>query len=131
MQSFCAKFFLIFLFFSTQLFALSPEKRLSDEKQEERARSLFMQVRCVVCGGQVIENSDSNFSFELRQLIREKILVGKNDAQIKQELVAEFGQDILTNPTVTSKSGFPLFFLTAIFIAISAVLFAKIFTKKS
>lgn len=77
-------------------FALAPENRLADDVQEQRAMKLFLEVRCLVCSGQVIENSNTEFSFEMRKLIREKIESGKSDQEIKSDLVKEFGQDILT-----------------------------------
>ena len=89
------KIFLLFLFL-TPTYALSPENRLPDQKLEERAMKLFLEVRCLVCNGQVIENSDSEFSFEMRKLIRGKIAEGKSDEEIKTELIEEFGSDILT-----------------------------------
>ncbi len=92
------KLFLVTLFFFSSLnsFALTPENRLTDESQEQRAMKLFLEVRCLVCEGQVIENSNTEFSFEMRKLIREKIESGKSDEEIKSDLIKEFGKDILT-----------------------------------
>lgn len=87
--------FSICIIFTTPSFGLSPEPHLANEQQEQRARSLFLEVRCLVCQGQVIENSDTEFSYDMRQLIRKKIQAGKSDQDIKNELSAEFGQDIL------------------------------------
>lgn len=112
--------FLAVLFFLSSAQALSPETRLADEKQEQRAMRLFLQVRCVVCGGQVIENSDTEFSFQMRQLIREKISAGKVDEEIKNELVKEFGQDILTKPDRSNLALWllPLAFAVILFFAL-------------
>jgi cytochrome c-type biogenesis protein CcmH len=71
-------------------------------------------VRCLVCGGQVIENSDSEFSFEMRKLIRAKIAEKKSDAEIKSELIAKFGSDILTEVNAKN-NGFLLWILPVIF----------------
>lgn len=95
------KIFLINLFFLISFLskshALSPEPRIPDEAKEQRAMKLFLEVRCLVCEGQVIENSDTAFSFEMRKLIRRKILEGKSDEEIRQDLVQNFGEEILTN----------------------------------
>ncbi len=88
---------LTFIFFSLSTFALSPEARLSDEEQEQRAMQLFLEVRCLICGGQVIENSNTEFSYEMRKLIRQKVSSGLTNEEIKTELVKEFGEDILTS----------------------------------
>lgn len=85
----------VFLLFAANSFALSPEKRLVDENLEQRAVALFKQVRCLVCQGQVIESSDTEFSASMRELIRKKISAGEKDAEIKTQLITEFGEDIL------------------------------------
>jgi len=120
--------FLITLLTSFESFALSPEPRLSDENQEQRAMNLFLEVRCLTCQGQVIENSDSEFSYEMRQLIRRKISDGKSDENIRIELVDQFGSDILVN-VGTSRSGILLWILPLAF-ASSGVAFLLMRKKK-
>ena len=106
--------------------ALAPEVRFSDEIQEERARKLFLEVRCLVCNGQVIESSNTEFSFEMRKLIRKKISEKKSDEKIKKELVEEFGDDILTTPNAKTFKGFLLWFLPVVFAIVIAVILIKI-----
>ena len=93
MKNFCKIFFLIL--FSANAFALSPERHLSDESQEQRALKIFIEVKCLVCAAQSIESSNTEFSKEMRELIREKISLGKNDDEIRNELTKEFGENIL------------------------------------
>ena len=64
---------------------------------------LFLEVRCLVCNGQVIENSDSEFSYQMRKNIRQKIATGKTDDEIRAELTQEFGENILTKPSNKNK----------------------------
>ncbi len=122
MKIFCKNLAVFFLLFSLSAHAFSPEERLTDEALEQRAMNLFLQVRCVVCGGQVIENSNSEFSFGMRKLIRQKIANQKSDVEIKAELVEKFGADILTEPSVKN-GGFLLWFLPIFFSLIAAIFF--------
>lgn len=85
--------------------------------------ALFLEVRCLVCNGQVIENSDSEFSFQMRKNIRQKITEGKTDEEIRSELVAEFGDDILTKPS--GKNLIILWGLPLIFAALAIQLFRQ------
>jgi cytochrome c-type biogenesis protein CcmH len=101
-------------------YAFAPEERLADELQEQRARNLFLEVRCLVCEGQVIESSDTAFSFEMRKLIRNKILAGKNDEEIRQDLIDEFGEDILISE-INGKNKI-LFILPVLFAIIMLIL---------
>lgn len=118
MKNFLAKIFVIFLF-SFSAFALSPEEKLKDETLEQRAMALFLEVRCLVCNGQVIENSDTEFSHQMRKNIRQKIVSGKSDEEIREELVQEFGENILTRPS--SKNRILLWALPLVFTVVAGM----------
>jgi len=113
------------LFFDFSAFALTVEPRLTDPAQEQRAMNLFLEVRCLVCEGQVIESSNTEFSYEMRKLIRQKILAGKSDKEIKSELVQEFGEDVLTD--VSSKNNGILLWLLPLFFGIICAVFFRRF----
>ena len=100
MKIFYRIFFLIF-FFIQNSFALSTENRLTDPALEARAMNLFLIVKCMVCNGQVIENSDTKFAHDLRQYIRQKIIVGLSDEEIKNDLINQFGDEIIMQPKST------------------------------
>lgn len=121
------RIFLIILCFNSYAFA--PEERLSDELQEQRARNLFLEVRCLVCEGQVIESSDTAFSFEMRKLIRNKISAGKNDKKIRKELIDEFGEDILISE-INGRNKI-LFLLPVLFAIIMLVVTIISLSKKT
>ena len=104
-------FFILFFFAAN---ALTPEDRLTDESQERRAMNLFLSVKCLVCAGQSVESSNTEFSFEMRKLIRQKIVTGKSDEQIKLELTKEFGENILLSSQKNN------------FLTISIILFATL-----
>lgn len=119
MLKFYLRNLLFFTLISSPAFALSPEEKLPEQHLEQRASELFLEVRCLVCNGQVIENSDTEFSYQMRKNIRQKIADGKSDDQIRKELVAEFGENILTRPSGLNKLilfGLPLAFAIAILI---------------
>lgn len=70
----------------------------SNPKMEERARALQRQLRCLVCQGESIDESQAPLAAELRHLVREQMGEGKSDGQIKQFLVARYGDFILMEP---------------------------------
>ncbi len=125
MRVFCAKILLLLaILCPLKVFALTPEPRLTDDAQEQLAMKIFLEVRCLTCQGQVIENSDSEFAYEMRQLIRRKISENKNPDQIKDELVQQFGADILINPQ-TNKQNALLWILPLLFSGAIAIIFLK------
>lgn len=71
---------------------------LSDPALEARARSLQKELRCMVCQGESIDESNAQLAADLRALIRERIKAGDSDAQIKQFLVSRYGDFILMKP---------------------------------
>ncbi len=67
---------------------------------EDRARALFSELRCVVCQNQSIDESDADVAKDLRAIVREQIVAGKTDKQVRAYLVNRYGEFILLNPVV-------------------------------
>ena len=84
--------------------AITPEERLKDPKLEERARNLSLELRCLVCQNQSIDDSDAPFAQDLRRLIRRDIAAGKSDADIKDFLRQRYGDYVLLNPPLTGST---------------------------
>ncbi len=97
--------------------------------QEKRAHNLFLQVKCLICEGQVIESSDTRIAIELRKLIKAKIYQGNSDDEIKDYLVQNYGADILTSPPINSQTIF-LWLLPLIFLSIGILLIVNRVTKR-
>lgn len=78
--------------------ALAQEAQLADPQLEQRARDLSREIRCVVCQSQSVADSDADIAQELRVLIREQITAGKSDQEIRDYLVARYGDFVLFDP---------------------------------
>jgi cytochrome c-type biogenesis protein CcmH len=74
-----------------------PEK-LADLRMEARAVTLQRQLRCVVCQGQALGESNAPLAADLRRLIRGLMEKGWSDGQIEHYLVARYGDFILMKP---------------------------------
>lgn len=79
--------------------AAAQEQQLSPQL-EERAKQLFLQLRCVVCQNQSIGDSDADVARDLREIVREQISAGKSNGEIKEFLVARYGEFILLQPVI-------------------------------
>src|SRR3984957_11060732 len=75
-----------------------PADRLSNPAQEAHARALFRSLRCVVCQSESIDESDAPLAHDLRQLVRQQVVEGHSDAQIRAYLVSKYGQLVLLTP---------------------------------
>lgn len=78
--------------------ALAAGDKLSDPKLEARAVALQKELRCVVCQGQSLDESNAPLAADLRHLIRVRIEAGDSDEQVEQYLVARYGDFILMKP---------------------------------
>lgn len=75
-----------------------PADRLADPAAESRAQSIGREVRCMVCQGQSIEDSDADLARDLRRIIRERLQAGDSDAAVRGFLQQRYGDFILLRP---------------------------------
>lgn len=80
--------------------AVMPDEMLADPAQEQRARAISKDLRCVVCQNQSIDDSDAPLAKDLRLLVREQITLGKSDAEVRDYVVARYGNFVLLKPPV-------------------------------
>ncbi len=78
--------------------ATQPDEMLSNPKLETRARSIGEELRCLVCQNQSIDDSEADLAHDLRVLVRQRILAGDTDEQVKQYIVARYGNYVLLKP---------------------------------
>jgi cytochrome c-type biogenesis protein CcmH len=79
-------------------FAYTPDEVLADPALEARARALSVQLRCLICQNQSIDDSEAPLAKDLRLLIRERLKAGASDAQVKDFVVARYGEFVLLKP---------------------------------
>ena len=95
---------LCFLLLLTPAYAVQPDEILSDAKLETRARDLSTGFRCLVCQNQSIDESDAPLARDLRILIRERLTKGDSDAEIKDFVVARYGDFVLLKPRLNART---------------------------
>ena len=96
------KWFLLFsLLLAVPAYAVQPDEILSNAKLEQRARDLSLGFRCLVCQNQSIDESDAPLAKDLRILIREHLTRGDSDAEIRDFVVARYGEFVLLRPRLT------------------------------
>jgi cytochrome c-type biogenesis protein CcmH len=78
--------------------AADPSERLQDPAQEARARSIFKDVRCLVCQNESIDDSEAELAHDLRRIVREQVAAGRSDAEIKRFLTDRYGEFVLLTP---------------------------------
>ena len=79
-------------------FAVSPDEVLADPLLEQRARDISAELRCLVCQNQSIDDSNADLAKDLRVLVRERLVTGDTDEQVRQYLVDRYGEFVLFRP---------------------------------
>jgi cytochrome c-type biogenesis protein CcmH len=87
------------LLFGGPVFAVQPDEVLKDSTLEKRAREISAGLRCLVCQNQSIDDSDAQLAKDLRLLVRERLVAGDTDMQVRDFLVQRYGEFVLLKPT--------------------------------
>lgn len=78
--------------------ATEPDEILADPDKEGRARAITRELRCVVCQNQSVDDSEAPLAKDIRTLVRERIVAGDTDAQVRDFVVSRYGQYVLLRP---------------------------------
>jgi cytochrome c-type biogenesis protein CcmH len=74
-------------------------RQLPDARQEARAQALMDELRCLVCQGQSIADSDAEIAGDMRDLVRRRIAAGEKPSAIRSWLIERYGSWISYKPT--------------------------------
>lgn len=74
-------------------------RQLPDPTQEAKAQALMEELRCLVCQGQSIADSDAELAGDMRDFVRRRIAAGEKPAAIRSWLVQRYGSWISYKPT--------------------------------
>ena len=72
--------------------------KLHDPAAEARARALMETLRCLVCQGQSIADSDADMAGDMRALVRQRIAAGEPPATVRAWLVSRYGDYVSYDP---------------------------------
>jgi len=84
--------------------AVEPSEMLKDPVLEARARDISAGIRCLVCQNESVDSSNADLAHDLRVLIRERLVAGDSDQQVRDFLVARYGDFVLLDPPVKPRT---------------------------
>jgi cytochrome c-type biogenesis protein CcmH len=104
---------------------LAPEPlaytQLPDPKQEARAQALMQTLRCVVCQGQSIADSDAELAGDMRAMVRTRSAAGEKPEAIRRWLIDRYGQWVSYKPLIEPLT-WPLWFAPLFLLGVGALL---------
>ena len=74
------------------------DRQLPDPRQEAKAKALMEQLRCLVCQGQSIADSDAELAGDMRHMVRSRIAAGQSPADVRRWLVRRYGNWVTYKP---------------------------------
>jgi cytochrome c-type biogenesis protein CcmH len=99
-------------------------RQLPDPGQEARARALMEELRCLVCQGQSIADSDAEIAGDMRDLVRRRIAAGERPSAIRAWLVERYGHWVSYRPP-TEPVAWPLWLAPILLLAAGALLVVR------
>ncbi len=98
--------------------------QLPDARQEGQAKALMETLRCLVCQGQSIADSDADMAADMRALVRERIAEGQTPDQIRGWLVERYGDYVTYDPPLSPVTA-PLW-LAPLLLLVAGVVVARL-----
>ncbi|MBA2936479.1 cytochrome c-type biogenesis protein CcmH [Sphingomonas sp. CGMCC 1.13654] len=103
--------------------------QLPDPAQEAAAQALMQTIRCVVCQGQSIADSDADLAGDMRALVRQKIAAGEKPEAIRAWLIQRYGRWVSYRPPVDAVT-WPLWAAPILLLAVGGLLARSAFRRR-
>ena len=115
------KFIIIFFY----IFFIEP----STAEINKLESKIFKNLRCIVCQGQSIAESNSDFAQTIKTVVRDQIDQGNNEKEIYEFLAEKYGEWIIYKPKFNYLN-FLLWFLPYIVLVLGGLVIFKYFKKR-
>ena len=102
--------------------------QLADPVKEARAKALMEQLRCLVCQGQSIADSDAEMAGDMRALVRQRIDAGETPDQVHAWLIQRYGDYVSYDPPLSWITA-PLWLAPIVLLVLGAFLARRVFVR--
>jgi len=92
----------LLLAFAGHALAIDTEKAFDDPALQARYEHINRELRCLVCQNQTIADSNATLAQDLRREVREMIAAGRTDDEIREFMLARYGDFVLYRPRLTA-----------------------------
>ncbi len=114
---------------SNQAAAPMANVQLPDPAKERDAKALMETLRCVVCQGQSIADSDAEMAGDMRSLVRERIAKGETPDRVRDWLIERYGDYVSYDPPLSGATA-PLWIAPLALLVIGALVAARSFKRR-
>ena len=99
-----AIFAMLLLVLSAQCGARQAPYAADDPVLEKRVVKLTSELRCLVCQNQSLADSNADLAIDLKNQVRSQMQAGKSDTEIRDYMVARYGDFVLYDPPFKSST---------------------------
>jgi cytochrome c-type biogenesis protein CcmH len=92
----------LLLAFAGHALAIDAQKAFEDPALQARYEHINRELRCLVCQNQTIADSNATLAQDLRREVKEMIAAGKTDDEIREFMIARYGDFVLYRPRMTA-----------------------------
>jgi len=104
--------------------------QLADPAKEAAAKDLMLSIRCLVCQGQSIADSDAEMAADMRSMIRARVQAGEKPDAIRSWLVERYGNWVTYDPPIDLATA-PLWITPLVLLAFGLFLARGRFRKRA
>jgi len=97
---------------------------------QARYKSLTHELRCMQCQNQSIADSPVGLASDLRSEVQDMLIAGKSDEDIRNFMVARYGEFILFRPRFSARNAW-LWLLPSVLLALGAIVAVRIVRQRS
>jgi cytochrome c-type biogenesis protein CcmH len=110
--------------------AIDTERDFADPVLQSRYENITKELRCLVCQNETIADSNATLAVDLRREVHRMIADGKSDQQIKDFMLARYGDFVLYKPRLTGKN-FLLWAAPALFLLFGVFAAVRFIRKRA
>jgi len=104
-------------------------EQLPNPQQEAQAKALMEELRCLVCQGQSIADSDAELAGDMRAMVRQRIAAGERPEAVRSWLIGRYGEWVSYRPPVAPMT-WPLWAAPLLLLGVGAFLLRHRFRRR-
>ncbi len=110
--------------------AIDTQRAFEDPVLQARYDNITRELRCLVCQNETIADSNATLAGDLRREVREMIAAGKTDDQIRDFMIARYGDFVLYRPRMT-RMNFLLWAAPVLLLAFGAFAVVRVVRRRA
>ena len=103
---------------------------LQSNEQNQDLTEIYKNLRCLICQGQSVADSNSDFATTIKLVVQDQIQEGKTEKEIYDFLISKYGEWIVYQPSL-NKNNFLLWFLPYFILVLGGIIIFIIIRKSS